>query len=186
MVMLVPVLLLGLSAAKLAVQGEKTSRNDRDRQIAFQAAEAALIDAELDIEGSPDGGKSRSELFGSNKLEGFVDGCAAGEESAFVGLCDRATSAADPVWLTVDFMDNGPSTARTVPYGRFTGKTFAAGEGALSARLPRYIVELVAYNKPGESAEVMRQSYFYRITAFGFGARDNTHVVLQTVYRKED
>ena len=45
LLMLVAVLVLGISAAQIALQGEKASRNDRDRQIAFQAAEAALMDA---------------------------------------------------------------------------------------------------------------------------------------------
>ena len=58
LLMLVVVLLLGIAAAQIALQGEKSSRNDRDRQIAFQAAEAALLDAEMDIEQSPDAGLS--------------------------------------------------------------------------------------------------------------------------------
>jgi type IV pilus assembly protein PilX len=42
----------------------------------------------------------------------------------------------------------------------------------------------MAYNRQGESAE--KPSYFYRVTAIGFGVRDTTQVVLQTFYRKED
>jgi type IV pilus assembly protein PilX len=182
---MVPILLLGLSAMQLALQGEKASRNDRDRQIAFQAAEAALIDAEIDIENSPDVAKSRSKLFGKNKLEGFIEGCGTGEQNLFLGLCSHAEDGATPVWLTIDFMERTPSTMRSVPYGRFTGKTFAVGDGSLPAAPPRYIVELVVYNKPGENAETAGQSHFYRITAIGFGARDSTRVVLQTFYRKE-
>jgi len=38
---------LALITARMTLMGDKASRNDRDRQIAFQAAELALNDAEL-------------------------------------------------------------------------------------------------------------------------------------------
>lgn len=186
LVMLVPVLLLGISATQLALQGEKASRNDRDFQIAFQAAEAALIDAELDIENSPDIARSRSELFSETGQQAFVEGCGAGNNNVSLGLCARAAEGGAPAWLTVDFLETGPASARTVPYGRFTGKVLPVGEGALPARLPRYIIETLIYNRPGEIAESTGKTHFYRVTALGFGARDTTRVVLQTFYRKEN
>jgi len=185
LVMLVPVLLLGISAAKLSLQGEKASRNDRDRQVAFQAAEAALIDAELDIEKSPDPAKSRSDLFSESGQDAFIEGCGAGADNVSLGLCVWPAQGSVPSWLAIDFLDAAPATSGTVPYGRFTGKTLPIGEGALPARLPRYVIESLVYNKPGEAAEGAGKTHFYRITAIGFGARDTTRVVLQTFYRKE-
>jgi type IV pilus assembly protein PilX len=185
LLMLIAVFLLGISATRIALQGEKASRNDRDRQIALQAAEAALMDAELDIENSPDITKTRSTLFSKNKVDGFIDGCGAGEHNAFLGLCAVAAESAPPVWLSVDFMDAMSATTRSVPYGKFTGQTFPTAQGSLPAKLPRYIIELMVYNKPGEAADVSARTYFYRVTALGFGARDSTRVVLQTFYRKE-
>jgi type IV pilus assembly protein PilX len=41
------------------------------------------------------------------------------------------------------------------------------------------------YNKEGEGATREDLTYFYRITAIGFGVRDTTQVVLQTFYRKD-
>jgi type IV pilus assembly protein PilX len=41
------------------------------------------------------------------------------------------------------------------------------------------------YNAPGEGATSEHMTYFYRITAIGFGVRDTTQVVLQTFYRKD-
>ncbi len=184
LVMLVAVLLLGSSAAQIALQGEKASRNDRDRQIAFQAAEAALMDAELDIENSPDPAKSRSTMFSKESALGFPgegeEGCQSGKA---LGLCKRAPQGATPVWQTIDFADDSAATARAVPYGRFTGQAFQIDKASLPCKLPRYVIELMAYTKHGESAEKL--TYFYRITAVGFGARDTTQVMLQTFYRKE-
>lgn len=187
LVMLVAVLILGTSAALLALQSEKASRNERDRQIAFQAAEAALMDAELDIEHSPDAANSRSLLFSKNSAMGFPGdgegGCTGGYGSTSLGLCKRAEEGASPAWQSVDFTDDQPATARSVPYGRYTGQSFQIDRGSLPGKLPRYVIELMTYNRNGESAE--KPTYFYRITAVGFGPRDTTQVMLQTFYRKE-
>jgi type IV pilus assembly protein PilX len=187
MLMMIVVLSLGVSAAQLALQGEKVSRNDRDRQVAVQAAEAGLMDAEQDIEKSPDPAKSRSALFAADSMLGFVDGC--GDGGTNLGLCTLNEAA--PAWKTVDFMDQS-SSAKSVPYGKFTGQLFQAGSdsgishtsrGSLPARLPRYIIELMRDNRPGAAAGEV--SVIYRITAIGFGMRNSTQAVLQTMYKKE-
>jgi type IV pilus assembly protein PilX len=182
LLMLIAVLLLSASAAHIALQSEKASRNDRDRQVALQAAEAALMDAELDIEGSPDP-ESRSDLFHSDSTMGFEGpGCGASDDK-YLGLCVRAKEGDPPLWQTVDLLDT--KDAKTVPYGRFTGQSFQTGSGSLPARPPRYLIEQVVYKKAGEGAEKGEATYFYLITAIGFGTRDTTHVVLQTFYRKD-
>ena len=186
LLMLVAVLLLGISAAQLSLQGEKASRNDRDRQIAFQAAEAALQDAEMDIENSPDA-KSRSTLFSENPvIANFIDGCGAGDSNVNLGLCTTASPGSSPVWLTVDFTDAGASTTKSVPFGNFTGQTMQTGKGSLPSKLPRYIIEVLGYNAAGAVTDAESKKYFYRITAMGFGVRESTQVVLQAFYRKID
>jgi type IV pilus assembly protein PilX len=182
LLILIVVLLLGISAAQNALQSEKASRSDRDRQIAFQAAEAGLMDAERDIEGALPGAATRSGLFAPEGTEGFIAGCAAGIANRYLGLCLPNEDPAKPVWQSIDFLDDSPQ-ARSVPYGRFTGQSLPVGLGTLPARLPRYIIELLPDTQAGESAE-SEKAYFYRITAVGFGTRDTTQVALQTFYRK--
>lgn len=179
LLMLIVVLLLGVSAAQIALQGEKASRNDRDRQVAFQAAEAVLMDAELDIEGSLSK-DSRSEIFAPDSALHFPEsGCRGG--SRYAGLCASSAADAAPVWLTVDFSDESEN-AKSVRYGQFTGQSFQTGKGMLPAKLPRYIIELMPFTLNG--AVATPPTYFYRITAIGFGMRDRTQVVLQTFYGK--
>lgn len=186
LVMLIAVLMLGISATYIALQGERASRNERDRQIAFQAAEAALMDAELDIENSTDPG-SRSALFSKDSALGFPgDGdalCGIGITNRYLGLCKHSLSGAPQTWLAVDFLNENDATTQSVPIGHFTGQSFQVGEGALPIRKPRYMIELMTYNRGGEAADQI--SYFYRVTAIGFGAHDTTQVVLQSFYRKE-
>ena len=54
LVMMLLVMLLGASAARLGLQGEHAVRGERDREIAFQAAEDALADAERAIRNGSD------------------------------------------------------------------------------------------------------------------------------------
>lgn len=64
LLILVVVSILGVSGIQVAMMGERGTRNDRDQQIAWQAAEAALMDAEFDIEGLPASSTSkRNAIF---------------------------------------------------------------------------------------------------------------------------
>lgn len=175
LLMLLAVQMLGMSAAQTSLQGEKASRNDQDRQIALQAAEAALIDAERDMETS-----ERRHLFSQNSVEGFTAQCSDAAVDIYLGLCRHAVSGGVPAWLAVDF------ETQSVPYGYFTNRVFPNGDGPLTAQLPRYLIELMSYKKDVESTAPEEVTYFYRITAIGFGARTSTQVVLQTFYRKRD
>lgn len=185
LMLLVVVLLLGASAARIAMQGEKSARNDRDRQIAFHAAEAALLDAEMDIEHSPDPVRSRSHLFAIEAAQDLLQlnegECGSGHGNVLLGICRQLIENALPAWQRVSLTD-ADSGAVSVGYGHFTGQALQIGVGNLPFALPRYIIEFMPYRRPGERA--VRAGYVYRITAIGFGARLSTQVVLQSFYRK--
>ncbi|UGQ47792.1 pilus assembly PilX family protein [Massilia endophytica] len=170
--LLLGVLILGASAAKLALSGEKAARAERDRHIAFQAAEDALMDAERDIDGKA--GPGRQAMFDSGRAESFVPGCGRGDAA---GLC-AAGEGAPPAWQAVDIAD-GPSAS----HGQFTGADMQTGQGPLPWRRPRYIVERLPYKAPGAPADAA-PAYYYRVTVLGFGAREGTEVVLQSSYRR--
>lgn len=180
--MLVAVLLIGVSAAQLALQGEKAARAERDQGLAFHAAEQALVDAEKDIEASP-GQPARSAMFAAGNALGFQDGCGIGLGSASLGLCLPAASGHSPVWQALDFYNDDAATARSVPYGAFTGALMQTGQGVMPAKLPRYIIERIPFIVQGRAAGP-QLAYFYRITAIGFGTRASSAVVLQSYYRK--
>ncbi|MBI1891127.1 MAG: pilus assembly protein [Burkholderiales bacterium] len=187
LMILIAVSLLGISAAQIALQDEKASRNERDRHIAFQAAEAALVDAELDIEHSPDAARSRSHIFSRESALGFPDedktGCNSGASNIFLGLCRHSFAGAVQVWQKIDFVNDRTPSIQFVTFGKFTGQRLQTGSGPLPAKPPRYIIELLPYAGLGENAG--KTSYVYRITAVGFGAHETTQVALQTIYRKE-
>jgi Tfp pilus assembly protein PilX len=176
------VLVVGVATVRAALNAEKAARNMRDHHIALQCAEAALQDAERDIEGGADPASVRAARFAPGSALGFIEGCGANRDGdASLGLCMRALPPAPAAWQGIALA--AAASGRSVPYGSYTGAALPAGVGALPARLPRYIIELMPFARAGEDAG-KRSGNFYRITAIGFGAREQTVVVLQSFYRK--
>lgn len=172
LLMMLAVVMLSTSGIQVVWQGEKGALGDRDRNVAFQAAEAALMDAERDIELS-----SRRALFAQQGGEGFGDACDSKGVDLYLGLCKPADVPGLPVWAEIDFLDTGRN--RSVPYGHFTGQQFQSGAGLIPAMPPRYVIERLSYVEQ----ENAMATVFYRITALGFGMRASTQVMLQAVYR---
>ncbi len=182
MLILLVVVVLGVGGAQIALLSERTARYDRDYLIASQAAEAALMDAEFDIRGPNTASNQRMATFALGNDGLFASGCSS--SSTTRGLCSSYDDAAKPVWARVDFLDTSTS-ARTVEFGEFTGRTFDAGSGIRPVRRPRYIIELVDDQAPGNDASFGQVPKMYRVTAMGFGPRLDVQVVVQMVYRKE-
>lgn len=181
LILLVIVTLIGVGAARIALLAERSTRNDRDYQVAWQAAEAALMDAQFDIRGPNSSGASRVALFTQDNTSVFAPGCNTTAE--YRGLCEP--SEGKPVWASVDFLDDSAS-ATTVAYGTYTGRAFdAGGTGVKPSRVPRYLIEWVPDTTPLLSAGSGSKPIMYRITAMGFGPRDDVQVVLQVAFKKE-
>lgn len=171
LMLMLAAMVIGVAVARGASMLRAAAHNERDRDVAQAAAEAALRDAEYDIAGAPDVTPERHAHFRPGGAAAFVDGCGHGADD--LGLC---RAASPPAWQVLDLAQaNHPAV---VPYGRFTGAVLAVGRGVLPARAPGYVIERIA--PAGTTAQ---QGSFYRITAIGFGTRASTRVVLQSVYR---
>ena len=176
LLLMVAAMVIGVAVARGAFGLLAAASNERDRDIAQAAAEAALRDAEHDIAGraapsATPAPTDRAAHFGPDGAAAFVDGCGRGADDR--GLC---LARSPPVWQLLDLAaEDNPAL---VPYGQFTGAVLAVGRGALPARLPAYLIERIT-----PAGATARQGVFYRITAIGFGARAATQVVLQSLYR---
>jgi type IV pilus assembly protein PilX len=182
LMILLVVTVIGIGAVQISLSSERSARFDRDQQVARQAAEAALMDAEFDIRGPNTSGNSRVSRFVPENLMDFAAGCNTG--STLRGMC-LPNETGKPVWFTVDFL--ATSNQKTVEFGEFTGRSFDAGTlGVQPAHAPRYIIEMLDDpTGPGSKKMGEPKKIIYRVTAMGFGPREGTQVVLQTVFRKE-
>lgn len=181
MLLLIAVLLLGASSARMVLQGEKAARAERDRHIALQAAEEGLMDAEHDIDAGS-GSAARASVFSGAGVDGFSDGCG---EGVGLGLCGPAPGTAAPAWQRADLANEDGGAEQSVAFGAFTGASMPSGEGLLPFRAPRYLIERLPDHRPGEEAG-LTPHYIYRVTAIGFGVRPGTEVIVQSVYRKPE
>lgn len=178
MLIMVVVSMLGINGIQIAMMAERGARNDRDMQIAFQAAEAALIDAEFDITNKNPSKARGTDPFNKENMEtSFMQDC--GDSGEFIGLCKENNPDQAPVWLQVDFTAT-TGNLKTVEFGKFTGRDFPVGSAGIQPyQKPRYIIELIrdykSNSNPGEP--------YLRVTAMGFGPRQDIQVVLQMMYR---
>ena len=182
MLILVVVSILGVSGIQVAMMGERGTRNDRDQQVAWQAAEAALMDAEFDIEGLPASSTSKRDTIfkakAAENAEWFIPDC--GNSGQSIGLCELNITG-KPAWLTVDFTATG-AAAPTTQFGTFTGRTFPSGsKGIQPIRPPRYVIERIP--DPRVSRTKPQTGSVYRVTAMGFGPNAETQAVVQMTYR---
>jgi type IV pilus assembly protein PilX len=169
LMMMVVLAFLALGALNTSVIQERMAGNARDRELALQAAEAALRDAETHIEASLTADSS------------FVTACTN-------GLCMPASMAASGAvstlrWKTIDWSS---AAGKSRAYGSATNATALPDVAAQ----PRYIVELLPVLPPpaGQSANLGSNTtapQAFRITARGVGQRDTTVVVLQATYIKQ-
>ena len=183
MIILTIVSILGVAGMQISMMSERGARNDRDQQIAWQSAEAALMDAEFDMFGP--GASSRRAVFSPRtNLSAFIDNC--GTSGASSGLCSLVNTG-KPAWLTTDFTATGAG-APTAEFGSYTGRSFAAaGVGVQPSKRPRYVIEAIpdqfGAGSGGRNLSSGDVKYVYRVTSMGFGPRDDIQAVLQMIYR---
>lgn len=179
LILLVIIAGIGISAVQISIMSERGARNDRDYQIAWQASEAALMDAEYDMRGP--GTATRKDVFALNNSQDFVAGCGITGKSK--GLCTLSPSGM-PTWLAVDFTS---STSPSTEFGDFTSRAFDAGTAGLKpVKKPRYIIEIIQDTGTyGNAAYGADEKYTYRVTAIGFGPREDIQAVTQMLFRKQ-
>lgn len=156
LVVLLLITVLGVSGLQTTTLEERMAANARDRDLAFQAAEAALLDAERFM---------RSAVLGDfNNSSGRY----------------QLNAPNRPIWH---------GEGQQVGNGVITFSANRPGSGAQAqpipvvARQPEYFVEQYPPARPpGGTLEAgaAQSVAFFRVTARGFGGRENTVVVLQT------
>lgn len=189
MIILTIVSMLGVAAIQISIMGERSARNDRDYQVAWQSAEAGLLDAETDISAI---GSARSSVFTPNlNTSAFISGCGSSGNSR--GLCTLVTpdapvgTSTKTAWLLADLAGT-TSTVTSAEYGQFTGRTFPTGTaGFQPSQRPRYVIELVPDNSGrdavGRDLTNPEPQFVFRITSMGFGPRPDIQAVVQAIYR---
>ena len=149
----------GVSAVRSTILEERMTRNAWDGLLAFQAAEAALLEGERWL----------AEQLGST---------APFSDAGSGGLWTAAPAGEVERWLLPGVWDanGGKSLGLAAPL-----------EGV--ARQPRFILEWLARTRPSRSPHLLEESSIggerveiFRVTARGFGATPNARAMLQSTF----
>lgn len=160
MLLLMVAMLMAVASLRTVNLEERIAGQVRDRQVAFQMAEAALRDAEQTVAADIDG------PFTPLRPGQFTAACAN-------GLCNSVPGA--PAWSTLT--EAQWAGARTWAYGAATGRAALAG----AAEAPRFVVEYQGTTQPIEPGRPCVAMFL--LTARARGATAATEVILQSVYR---
>ena len=155
--------LLVLAGMRTGLLQERMAANARNRQVALQAAEAMLRDAEVNLV------KLRVAPFDPFTPTSFVANCTS-------GFCARPEPTATPRWQTIDWT----STNYTKTFADPTASNLST---SVVPTQPRYIVEIV--NTPVISPSAgggICPTVVSRVTAKGSGF-DSAEVYVQSMYR---
>ena len=161
---LVLLTIIGVSSMSGTTLEEKMAGNQREQNIAFQAAESALRDAEIDLETATGGLGNRDPM---TIAANFATLCSAAFTNGVCKAAVHTTQIVTPAgWSWTD-------ANKTVAYGTYTGADTLGGV----FRQPRYVIEYLS------DKDVAPNTRHFRISARGWGANQNSSVTLQTVYK---
>lgn len=163
LIFLVVLTIIGVGVVGTTTTEEKMARNFRDNDIAFAAAEAALRDAEIRINGLWSNPAQPIDPYS------FSDSCTD-------GLCNSLPGGGGVPVDKQPVYDHFSMTAS--PSSALGTVTNSPAIVQVSAQ-PRYLIEKVRGRIPGESGS---GTTYYRITAIGFG-RLSAQTMLQETYR---
>ena len=198
LLLLAIVMLLATAGWQMGTQEERMVGQQRDRALAFEAAEAALRDAERDLLGICAIGYAPGDCTPrADPINGETGFGAAGAANSCSndGLCLGSTGERP------DFSSDMPIAVLTgapgavglpVEYGTFTRPAAdrnVKGPGGADLWRPRYVIESLCYGGGGQgmtgSFVASCPSPIYRITAIARGMRgtdEASQVILQSFF----
>lgn len=186
LLLLLVVTLIVLAASRSGRLQAVMSSNTRDRDLAFQAAEAALVDGEARL------------AFEYHAL--FTDSSNSNVENVAAGLLNRnalSGSAKTAIIVKASKTDYWISPTSAGGYGWFDANGAVDSSRSIAIKPliegvdqpPRFVIEYLGTTAPSVNCTAPRTHYRYRITALAVGAsagarkQADTRVLLQSEYR---
>jgi len=193
MVLLLVMTLIGMAGIEVTGLEERMVLNMRDRQAAFEAAEAALAQAEefLDADSNSvslvnfadqDGTGGFYDAGGSDSCNDKSDDAADDSEG------DEEESESEDASDSEDSNDDKPLWQKE--WGDDCVITFSKSDDAFAqlVKTPEYIIERLYESDLTDSlskgsGDSLESHVYYRITVMAKGLTETTEVRLQTVYK---
>ncbi len=149
--------IIGVASMQSATLQERMAGNTRDRNVAFQSAEAAI--------------RAGEDTLGGAVVPSFNNSVAGYRQPV-------ANSGSASYWETYNWTA-GPGT-------NSGAQEYALSLSGVAAK-PRFVIEeLPVVASPGKSVKLgaVEESGFYRITVRAVGTTPDTAVILQSVFKR--
>lgn len=215
MVMLLLAGLMVLGANRVSILNERITGNSMDYQRAFEAAEATLKDAALDLACMSAGCNNRvgvtTPACDAQEVSNFQATVSALDPPCVDGLCGDLGALANGNPAT-SFWSPNPAvnrladfTAVGATFGQFTNAAPVAGTAlnpTLLANQARYWIEVLPYGASAGGGRAVSSEqtlvggtplkpsnscpFVFRITAVATGLKPNTTAVVQSLYMFRD
>jgi type IV pilus assembly protein PilX len=170
MMFLLVLAVLGVSTMNSTLMQEKMTSNTKDTNIAFQAAEAGLRDAEADV------------TKNITSATTFTSTCTS-------GLCTPPSTWPTPLSTDISKAIDWTLSGKTRSYGSFTSAPQIPGV----AQQPTYVIERLSKLPVGPGGSVglgvtapHAGGSAYRLTVLATGLRVETRVILQSTFLVSD
>lgn len=173
LVILFAMTLIGVTSMNTTSLEERIASNYRDRQVAFQAAEAALRQGERDASTSTNSAYAEAN---------YTDKCTSANGN---GLCDcRSTSTSCITYWT----DSLPAPISDVAWNVSTTHRSYTGALAGVTTPAKYIIEFMGYICPSTVACTpgAGDPKMFRVTALATGRTNSSKVMLQSTFQVND
>lgn len=192
LVLLLLLTMVGVTGMNMTSLEERMSGNYRDHEMAFQAAEAALVDAENFIEST---NLTLADFYtdpACTTVNCFKSDCSGGSiNSTSGGLCFTGdfTSSSEPVNSCV--LDTSRPWESSARWSNPAQVANAPALTKLSADA-KYIIEFRCFtvrddsNASADPSVLAQWSLLFRITALAQGGSSDSRVMLQSTYKKLD
>ena len=213
MLFLIMLTLIGTAAINMSTAEERMARGMRDYNVAIQAAEAALRDAQFDVLNIGPWAQPVRHISGQS---GFNSSCTGGLCTVLAGAGGRVWEAPSNAgtWLSnTTGLDKSRSIGThtgtyRMPMSNYPAESLPAAQAADPvnslapvpaplqirvggvSRQPRYLLEAIPDDRSGITVSSQALSgygsgleFVYRVSAIGFGSDPNTRVVLQMMYK---
>lgn len=192
LILLLLMTMVGITGMNMTSLEERMSGNYRDHEMAFQAAEAALVDAENFIESTE---LTLADFYTNPACSGtncFKSDCTGGSVNGTSGgLCFNGTftTSSEPV--------NSCKLGTIRPWENMTRWT-TANQVAQATALTglsadaKFIIEFRCFtvrddaNASADPTKLSQWALLFRITALAQGGTSDSRVMLQSTYKKLD
>ena len=182
LVLLLVFTMLGLASIGDVSLNERIATNYRDKNVSFQAAEAALKEGE----------EKAFELAAIHQWENFQSSCTG--DDCFTSTCNKGLcfngsfdSSGDCITqsLSIELWED-PSTWTATDVAAVSTQSFS-----LLSEPPKYIIEFMCFipadpdNNPNPTTSYpgVDWSYMYRITAYSVGEAGSSKVAVQSTFK---